>query len=345
MVKAVSLFSGSLASVLATRILLEESKVDEVALLSFRSPFFEDYDRVKETAEELWPGVKFRSQSVKKCCEELSNISEGNRPILSRSCRGCRTLLIGKGKRFMERVNADFLVTGEIVGTHGIDEEELLAIEHRADSKGLVYRPLSSGLSPASLPERRGWVKEGFSLRADGALAEELKRMAQGYGIDPERHDFPAEQRCKLTDEVYRRRLKNLLAESTFTTNALKLLEFDHYYKVPPDTKIVLGMTEREKRELQNFFLPRDLRFYLPSHGGPMTLVRANWDRKGEEETEGIIELAARITALKSDAPRLSKVPVNYRFEHDSETYRLDVSPLDEDRLDEYRIDPRISTS
>jgi hypothetical protein len=120
--------------------------------------------------------------------------------------------------------------------------------------------------------------------------------------------------------------------------NSLELLEFPLYYKRPPDVKIVLGLDDEEKRRLQNFFLPQDLRLYIPTHDGPMTLVRTNWEEKTKPEIESIIELAARITVTHSRVKK-SKVQTNYRFENESETYRINVSPFEsEEELKKYCV-------
>ncbi|MFP4589251.1 MAG: hypothetical protein ACOCZX_01140 [Candidatus Bipolaricaulota bacterium] len=342
MIKAVSLFSGSLASVVATELVHREEQVDQVVLITFRSPFFEDYERVKEMAHSLWPDLHYRSQSVKKKCEALSNISSTGSFHLPTTCKGCRQVLLSRGKRFMERVGGDFLVTGEVLDRHGLGREALSQMEDEANLNGLVFRPLSAGLLPPTLPAQRGWVQGQHGIEAGNHA--QLERLARSYGIELDGPGFPAEERCKLTSRRYGKRLENLLQEPNFTTNVLKLLEFDRYYKVPPDTKIVLGMTEEEKRELQNYFLPSDLRVYLPSHSGPMTLVRTNWDSKDQGETSNIVNLAAGITVYHSEADHLAKVPVNYRFENDSDTYQDTASPVEESIIRKYTIDSKTLT-
>lgn len=339
MVKAISLFSGSLASAVATELMVREEGIDQLALITFRSPFFEDYDRIKEEAGRLWPEVNFRSQSVKKRVEKLSNISPNNSVQNNVSCYGCRELLLERGKRFMERMQGDFMVTGEVLDRrNGLGEEEIRRIDERSGVTGLVYRPLSSDLLEDTVPEEKGWVKKGFSLQ--GESREELEKLKNRFEIGICSNGFPAEERCKLTSFRYRKRLKDLLQEPKFTTNALKLLEFDDYFKIPPDIKIVFGTDEEEKRELQNYFLPSDVRVYLPSHEGPMSLIRADWDRKDKGTVEEVINFTARAAVSLSGAGDNCKIPVNYRFENDSETVRIDVFPLDEKRLEAYRIDP-----
>jgi len=340
MAKAVSLFSGSLASIVATKLVLNESGVDEVKLLHFRSPFFRDYERTKELGKGHFNG-SFRSQSVKKDFAELTNIPYTGGYERKSCCTGCRRLMIKKALRYMKKVGADFLITGEILGMRELEAEDVLRLTREAGAEDRVLRPLSAKLLPETLPEREGWVDRAhlYDLTAEdpSKLTRRLLRLARKLGIQTE--GFPAERRCKLMLPYFGQRLEDLLREDHLTLNGLELLEFPLYYKKPPDVKIVLGRNEEEKRRLQNFFLPDDLRLYVPLNDGPIALVRANWREKSEQEILQIIELAARITAMHANLGSRRRVQANYRFENSQETYRINISPFSSEReLEKYCI-------
>ncbi|MFQ6117899.1 MAG: hypothetical protein ACE5LQ_06500, partial [Candidatus Bipolaricaulia bacterium] len=291
MARAVVLFSGSLASIIATRLLLAEEGIEEVRLLHFRSPFFRHYQPIKELAQGLW-NLSFRSQSLKKEFHEQSGLDSG--PYrLQLSCLGCRRLMLRKGLRYMKRVEADFLATGEVLGRRGLGLFELEEVTREIGAEGLVLRPLSAKLLPETVPEREGWVNRDHLLALQEGCGDGLHPLAEELGVAVE--DFPAEQRCKLTQPYFGQRLGDLLHESDLTINSLELLDFPFYYKKAPDVKIVLGLDDEEKRKLQTFFLPEDLRLYVPIQEGPMALVRTNWEMKSPKDIEEIIELAARI--------------------------------------------------
>jgi len=323
--RALSLFSGSLASRLATRVVERSPGVDEVYLLHFRSPFFEEYREIRDLVKGEWPGLVFRTQSLKKEYRHLAcGQPEAGGFSLSRSCRACRRILLGRAARYMRRVGAQFLVTGEVVGQNGLFEDDLLAIVEELGIADLVLRPLSARLLRPTLPEREGWVESSWLSDLTAAEPERLAALALGLGFpaDP-RMDFAA--RCKLSIPGFGERLEGLLEETGVTMNALKLLDFPLYFTRPPDVKIVLARTAGEKRALQNLFLPNDLRVYLSTHPGPMALVRTAWDGKAQVETRDIVELAARLTVAHSEASHLSSVQVSYRLENDSETSQLTV--------------------
>lgn len=324
MVRAVALFSGSMASVVAAKLAMEAPHVDDVRLLHFRSPFFKYFSETKQLARSLWlPDL--HSQSVKSHFRELTNMNGSYQ--MRDCCMGCRSLMLKKGLRYMRRVNADFLVTGEIVGTRGMGSEDIRWVSEQVGDQSRIIRPLSARLLPKTMPQTEGWMglRQLHSLTAD--QPEALIQLAKKLKVNAE--DYPAERRCRLTTARFGHRLEDLLQEESFSMNSLELLEFQHYYKKSPDVKIVLGCDAEEKKQLHNFFLPSDIRLYIPVHNAPMALVRSNWDEKSNQEISQIVELAGRIAATHSKAHRSHRIPAHYRFESDEETMRIQVSPFE----------------
>lgn len=352
MAKAVSLFSGSLASIVATKLVLQQPRITEVKILHLRSPFFREYEAVpspnsdtgfshrtvKDIAQEVFDAA-FRSQNVKKDFRELAKIAahphgtngtNGNRYNLKHSCINCRHLLLKKALRQMKKTGADFIVTGEVVGERGLGVAEIEKVTEMAGAQGLVLRPLSAKLLPETIAEQKGLIDRATLKGFRASDKEKIRALARELGVDVA--DFPAQRRCKLTVPYFGPRLEDLLKEEKLTVNSLELLEFPLYYKRPPDVKIVLGRDDEEKRRLQNFFLPEDLRLYLPSHHGPMALVRANWKEKSRSEIEQIIQMAARVAASHLNTKPFGNVQAHWRFESGQETFRISVEPFQSPR-------------
>lgn len=335
--EAVSLFSGSLSSALSTEIAVNHCGIERVVLLTFRSPFFDYYEEIKDIANELWPECQFRSKSIKRRTESLASSGGVGLSGDHSFCLRCRFSLLKTAGEFLDRVGGDFLVSGEM--TNKRDEgwvEKLVKIERQAEVEGLVFRPLSPNMNN-SLPEKSDWVPSSVE-NLEINKTDSLKAFAKKLDLKLESEFYGAGERCKLTSPKYRKRLDDLVEEEGFNVNDLRLLDFEDYYKIPPNTKMVLAKNPEKKRELHNYFLPRDLRFYLPSHEGPMGLVRSNWDEKSDKALEEVVDLAARITVAKSEAEGQVRIPVNYRFEHDNETYSLDALPLESWKLTELSL-------
>ncbi len=326
MVSAVSLFSGSLASLVATKLVMAERGVKEVRLLHFRSPFFCDYEQSRELAELHLTESDFRSQSIKKDFKSVAQSTADGTYNLPTGCFNCRALMLRKALRYMRKIGADFLITGEVVGERDVQANDIAQLTEEAGATGHVIRPLSAKLLPITIAEEEGWVKRSHMKALRSTDGEKLRRLAKEMGICTE--GFSASKRCKLTWPHFGERLEDLLKEETLTPNSLELLDFPIYYKQPPDVKIVIARNDEEKRRLQNVFLPEDLRLYMPVPQGSMALVRANWSEKTPLEIESTIELAARIAVTHSRQPVTGRVPTHWRFEKGQETNRIHVSPF-----------------
>lgn len=331
MARAVALFSGSLASIVATKLVLQQPAITEVRILHLRSPFFREYEAipspnsdtgfchrtVKDIAREVCD-APFRSQNVKKDFRELAKIvhppSTNGSSSLKHTCINCRQMLLKKALRYMKRIGADFIVTGEVVGERGLGVAELEKLAERAGAQGLVLRPLSAKLLAPTIAEQQGWIDRAALQGFRASDKEKIRTLARELGVEVS--DFPAQRRCKLTVPYFGPRLGDLLKEEKLTVNALELLEFPLYYKRPPDVTIVLGRDDEEKRRLQNFFLPEDLRLYLPGPRGPMALVRANWKEKSPSEIAQIIQMAARVAASHLSERPFGNVQAHWRFEN-----------------------------
>ena len=325
--KVLSLFSGSLASRVATRLVEQCPEVTSVHLLHFRSPFSREFGELRQLVKTEWSRNVFRTQSIKKEYRRLVGISPDGEFSLSRSCSTCRSLLLAKAVRYMERIGADYVVTGEIPGKHALNMDQILSISDRFDATRRVLRPLCSGIPPRDGGSVAAWADGRARTSSSAGWHDRLRGLAAEMGLRP---DDPLDscRRCKLTTPGFGDRVASLFGENGFTLNALRLLDFECFYKVDPDVKIVLARDESEKRELQTLFLPQDLRVYPSTPHGPMTLVRTDWSTKRDAERKAVIEFAARITATFVGPGRAALIPIYYRLEMEDETLLLNSVPF-----------------
>ncbi len=323
MTRVLALFSGSLASRTAARLVESHPAVDAVSLIHFRSPFSSDLDDLREFVKVEWAGVPFRTQSLKREYRRFIDPASGF--SLRRACVNCRSLQLARAARYMQRIKADYLVTGDRIGGHGVEREDLAELTARLGLEGRVLRPLCHNASrrPRDLVD---WT----SLEASRTVAlGEAAASALGcaLGLDP-RDSLSSHSRCRLTVPGFGERAANLFQEEGFTLNGLRLLDFALYYKIDPETKVVIALSEEEKHELQTLFLPQDLRVYHSTPHGPMALVRTDWTSKTDSEKRDVIELAARITATHVSSCRATAVPIYFRFESEDETLLVNALPF-----------------
>jgi hypothetical protein len=326
--KVLSLFSGSLASRVATRIVEQHPDVDCVYLLYFRSPFSREFEDLRQLVKAEWPHAVFRTQSIKKEYRRLVEVTDEGEFSLSLSCFNCRSLLFAKATRYMERIGAEYIVSGEVPGADQLTAKQLRGVAESLGVADRILRPLCVGASRRKVRGLEKWLDRDQDGRRPRSGRAALTKLAGDVGLelmDP----LASCHRCKLMTPGFGERVASLFGEAGFTLNALRLLDFPLYYKVHPDVKIVLAADEREKRDLQNLFLPQDLRVYPATPHGPMTLVRTCWNEKEHGEQQTIVELAARITATFADPKRTETVPIYYRLENEDETLLLNASPFE----------------
>jgi tRNA-specific 2-thiouridylase len=321
------LFSGSLASRVATRLVELHPEAESVCLLHFRSPFAREPEDLRQLVREEWRGVPLRTQSLKREYHRLIDSACGDTFNLSRSCLSCRTLLLTRAIRYMHRVGAEFLVTGEIPGQNGVGTSALAAMSKSLGLAGRILRPLCSKTPPSMSDSLSSWARLSNSRTRPTSAVRTVLDLANQLKLEL-RDPMTFRNRCKLTFPGFGDRVSHLFHETGFTLNELRLLDFPLYYEVRPDTKIVVAVDEHEKRELQNLLLPQDLRVYPATPHGPMTLARTQWDAKKEQEREDVIRLAARITATHSGCRPGSPIPIYYRFENQNERLLVNVLPF-----------------
>ena len=302
--------------------------VECVQLLYFRSPFASDLDGLRELVKAEWPGVGFRTQSLKKDYRRLVDVVSGGEFSLAASCLNCRVLLYARARRYMDRIGADYAVTGDVPWRYGVTPDALEELTERMGLSKRVLRPLFQNGAAADASDLSEWTSFSNAPEKPADWSATLAETASELGLA--NHDpMGSCGRCKLTAEGFGERVANLFGEAGFTLNALRLLDFPVYYKVAPDIKIVVARDEEEKRELQTLFLPQDLRVYPATPHGPMTLVRSDWGAKTPQERQETIEIAARITAMHARQSPDVAVSVYYRLESDDDTLLVSVHPFE----------------
>ena len=334
MVKALSLFSGSLASRVATRLVECHPEVESVCLLHLRSPFAGLLDDLRELVKSEWPHVTYRTQSLKREYRKLVGVTAGQPFRLERSCASCREILYSRALHYMDRVGAEYIVSGEMPFEECVSAPTGAPADRLGDR---LLRPFYTGVPPRAAKHLSAWCRQHPRMLVSDpeVVQRKLEALAGQLGLEP-RDPLAARYRCKLRRPGFGDRVANLFSEAGFTLNALRLLDYPLYYKIHPDTKIVIAATEEEKRELQNLLLPQDLRVYPSTPHGPMMLVRTQWQDKSRMEQEHLVELAARIVATHTVRQNGGPIPVYYRFERDDRASFVHAMPFG--AIEEIRI-------
>lgn len=335
MPRALVLYSGSLASTVAAK-LLATGRGWEIDLLYVRFPFSNSAELVRERARRLFPGFGFSSCGLKREYALIWHrlVDQG----LPFPCGVCRSLLFHKAARIMRRKRYDLLVTGEIVGRGGLEARDLIRLEDSAGLRGRVLRPLSAALLPPVGPAGDGFVSPP-PLGLTGEARGELRALARDLGLPRWASEEP--DPCPLEDEGFAARVLELLRRGPANLNTIWLMQFPHVFATE-EFVLAVGLSPAERRELQSLFLPDDVRIYIQVPHSPLGLVRFLGELS-PAEAAGLLELCARIIAALGGNGPGEEVRVAYRRELSRELEYLWVRPLEPEYLERLRL-PRLNS-
>jgi len=297
--KVVALLSGGLDSRLAVKMMQKQGF--EVEAVAIKTPFC-DFDcgrgcgfEIRETADNL--GVKLKTvylgdEYIEMLKHPKHGFGSGMNP-----CIDCRAMMFDAGKKHMEEIGAEFIISGEVLGQRPMSQHApaLKIIEKESGLEGKIVRPLSAALLPPTEPELKGLIKREDLGKIRGRSRKEQLKMAQEFGIE---NPPNAGGGCLLTDPAFAVRAKDLFKHvETPTTNDIDLLKVGRHFRFDEKTKLVVGRNQDENEVIKALALDKDVLLEAKDHVGPITLLRG-------ENVQNYLEFGAAITLRYSDAPK-----------------------------------------
>lgn len=288
--KAISLLSGGLDSVLSTKIILSQGI--EVVGLHFTSPFSSKKEKMRglqavRSAEEL--GIRL---IIKEKEEDYIDIIKNPRHGYGKNmnpCIDCRIYMLKKTKDIMEKEDAGFVITGEVLGQRPMSQrrDTINIIERESGLSGLILRPLSAMLFPPSIPEKEGIVDRLRLFDITGRSRAIQYDLANKFGLSE--FGCPGGG-CLLTDPIFSRKLKDLFKnDASFTMDDIVLLSIGRHFRLNEKIKVILGRNKAENDILCSMN-KKGYRLILPSgFTGPVALIKGNPEESDLHVTGNII--------------------------------------------------------
>jgi tRNA U34 2-thiouridine synthase MnmA/TrmU len=338
MPKAVALYSGGLDSTLAILVMLRQGI--EVTAITFLNHFGCDIsDKSSCSKDPFKASVKFGfrvklSHLSDKFLEIVKNPKHGHGKNMN-PCVDCRILMLKEAKRLMNLLNADFIITGEVLGQRPMSQRRdcFPLIDKEAGVKGIVLRPLSAKLLADTVPEEKGLIKVEMLYGFSGRSRKPQMALADEFGLT----EYPAPAGgCLLTDPIYSYRLKDLL---TYNENPeykdINFLRVGRHFRFSPECKIVVGRNEEENDLIRSLSESDDYMLRVEGFGSPLTVILGS-------PTDNAITAAASLCARYSDAKRLPEI--NVTVSKNKQTHHLKVQPADNDTIEYYRVEEKKSS-
>jgi tRNA-specific 2-thiouridylase len=322
-IRALSLLSGGLDSLLAVKV-LEEQGI-RVTGVTFTSPFF------GATNAEKGAAALRIELLVRDITDEIIALVKAPPHGFGRQmnpCIDCHALMVRKAGELMRGRGFDFVATGEVLGERPMSQnrQSLDTVARESGVGDLLLRPLSARLLSLTRPEREGLVDRERLLAIEGRSRRPQIELAGKYGITG--YVQPAGG-CLLTDPRFSARLSELLEmEPGAQAREMRLLTMGRHFRLPSGAKAIVGRDEGDNGRIAAAAGPGDLLIVSDVIPGPtLLLVRA----KGE----GDLELAARVCASFADNGG-REVEMALRSEGRDERIRARPSPRGE--FDSMRI-------
>ncbi len=315
-VKAISLFSGGLDSILATELVRRQGI--EVIAYNLKTPFGtakkDDKSEAQLGAEQLKIPLVVQSFD-KEYINMLRHPKHGYGKNIN-PCVDCKIFILKMAKKYAQEVDADFLFTGEVLGERPMSQQgpALKTIEREAGLEGKLLRPLSAKLLAETEAEKKGLINRNNLLSISGRGRKPQMQLAKEYDIKV--YPSPAGG-CLLTCEEYAKKLQDLFDnKKTISLIDVELLRVGRHFRVGKN-KIIVGRNQAENLFLSSHKTKGDYAFELPDIVGPLTLLQG-------PKTKASIETAAKLTAAYSDA-KTTEVTVKYCREGLNKTIRVTI--------------------
>ncbi|TYT74910.1 tRNA 4-thiouridine(8) synthase ThiI [Desulfobotulus mexicanus] len=314
-VKALGLSSGGLDSILAALILRKQGI--DVSWVSFETPFFDAANAIRASRQY---DIPLYVRDITEQYLPMLKDPDGGYGRTMNPCKDCHALMFREAGRIMSEEGFDFLFSGEVSGQRPMSQTRsaLRYVEKRSGYEGVILRPLSALNLPETSVEKQGLVDRKRLLAIQGRGRKPQLALAKEFGVK----DFPAPAGgCLLTDQLFCRRLKDLLEHEAEAGGLdCHLLKGGRHFRLSPETKLVVGRTGKDNDFLQGFFDPdRFYRIRTVNFPGPLGFLCGPADIK-------MRLLAAGIVAGYTKAG--DAVPVTLHMDGRGEGENLEVLPL-----------------
>ncbi len=336
-IKAVALISGGLDSMLAAEAVKRLGI--EVHGVNFYTGFGSVDQRMRVDGEKSAASNKKLESSVQKTSTELeipvetldvsaeflemvTNPKHGYGANVN-PCIDCKILMLREAHKYMIKIGAKFLVTGEVVGQRPMSQHRntMRHIEKEAGVAGIVLRPLSAKILEPTAAETEGYVKREELFAISGRGRNPQLKLVNEFGI--KNYPRPGNDCCFLIDQSYAVRFFDLMKHRQVKSVSMEdviRLRLGRHFRIKETHKIIIGRNEAENGLLEKYVGDGMALIKAVVEIGPVGLMEGVFD---ESDTA----LAASIIAGYGKGKLLTSVEFNVRA--DGAEKIISVKPAD----------------
>lgn len=323
---ALSLFSGGLDSIVATKLM--QSLGFRVLGLHCTSPFFGKPERVQDWWQDY--GIPVRCLDVGQEFVDLMAAfpAHGFGKVLN-PCVDCKIFMLRRAKVLLSEYGARFLISGEVLGQRPMSQraDTLNTIRNEAAVRDVLLRPLSAGLLDPTPMEESGLVDRTRLASLSGRGRKGQFALAKALGITK----IPAQAGgCRLGEQESARRYWPILRTFPRPLSrhfALANIGRQLWRREAEQSTghwLVMGRVRADNERLAELLIPEEYAFELESFPGPLAVGSP---LPGHEWDKDILLEAAACLASFSPKARVHGKEVPVLVSHAGAQWRLAVRP------------------
>ncbi len=309
-IQAVSLFSGGLDSLLASRLLTEQGL--RVRCLHFYSPFFGKPFMVGHWKEVYDLDIEAIDISEEYIAMLRAGPAHGFGKVMN-PCVDCKILMMRAAKRRMGELGAKFIISGEVLGQRPMSQRKdtLNIIQRDGDVRGILLRPLCALHLEPTIAEEEGLVDRSRLLDFWGRGRTRQLELAGKMGIA----EIPSPAGgCKLAEKEKARRYWPVLTRLALpTAKDFRLADIGRQGWLRT-LWLSIGRNESDNEALALVRQPGDFQVKVLDVPGPTALVRPLVSPESELFREELRKAAAHVASYAPKAVKLSS-PVQVRLQ------------------------------
>ncbi len=293
--RAISLFSGGLDSMIAIKLIADQGI--DVTAVHIKTGFGGTKDVTDILAQRAKiAGAEFKVIDVRE--EYLQKILFDPKYGYGKNfnpCIDCHGYMFKVAKGIMKELGASFVVTGEVLGQRPMSQrsdalQQVSKLAEDTEDK-LILRPMCAKLLDPTTPEIEGWVDREKLLDISGRSRERQLALVDEFGW--EEYESPGGG-CLLTEAHYSDRIREFVKHDDFTVSDIDLLKFGRHFRLPDGAKLVVGRNKEDNEGLQRVESDKYLMLKLPIVG-PFSLMSS-----GASEEDKALAGKLAITYAKS---------------------------------------------
>lgn len=333
MTKALSLLSGGLDSILATKLIISQGI--DVEALYFHNPFCDcaranSSCKVSEKAADFLK-IPFHKVELKQEYLEIIRNPEHGYGKNINPCIDCRILQLKRAKALLKKFKASFLITGEVVNERPMSQRKaaIEMIEKEAGVEGLVLRPLSAKILKKTLPEKEAIIDRERLLDIEGRSRKRQMELAKKFGIE----EYPTPSGgCLLTYSGFSYKVRDLIKYDQLNMEQAGLLKIGRHFRLDDKTKLIVGRDETENNKLIAMCANKAVYLKVKDFAGPVGALLSGDGKEGIEQAASIL---AHYINKAADTQKLS---IEYRQGDSGETNGIIVQKAPKQLMDKLRI-------